>query len=259
MRRRTLVIILATFTLIAATVGCSANDTGHDKESVKDSAANQTAESEHAKSDQPKTPEKNTTDQETSTPPDKATVFSQRALALDGMSEDDIETLTSTISKLNLRLESEFMFNDLEKRLSDPDSYSWNFLDQTGEIVIGYSFDEEAMNKKKELNLTEEEFEKQYGEEVIYNNEYDADRICEILNTLKNTVQDENLIHDFDNGIEYLQKAKNTHDVQYFLDFYRLFHDMDYYLLRYGHEDFSMQVRDTSTVDLFYGMLSCYN
>lgn len=234
--------------------GCSAKGTGHDKESVKDSAANHTAESEHAKSDHPKTSKKSTTDQETTTPPNKSEVLSQRAIALDGMSEDDIETLTSTVSKLNLRLESEFMFNNLEKNLSDPDSYSWNFLDQTGEIVIGYSFDEEVMNKKKELNLTEEEFEKQYGEEVIYNNEYDAYRICEILNALKSTVQDENLIQDFDNGIEYLQKAKRTHDVQYFLDFYRLFHDMDYYLLRYGHEEFGMQVRDTSTVDLFYGM-----
>lgn len=41
---------------------------------------------------------------------------------------------------------------------------------------------------------------------------------------------------------EYVQKAKDTHDVNYLLDIYRIPHDMDYYLLRYESEDVILYV-----------------
>lgn len=263
MKKKTLVIVLFTFTLLSGMIGCSAKDAGHDEKSTKNDAANDietntSAASDQKESDKTNTAESVTPDKEELSAPDRATVLAQRAIALEGMSENDVEYLTAVVTKINLRLEFNLMFNEYEKRLSDPNSHTWNYFDQTGEIVIGYSFREEDMKKKEELNLTEEEFEKQYGQEVLYENVYDVDKLCEILNTIKSTIQDKNLIQDFDNAIEYAQNAKNTHDVQYFLDFYRLFHDMDYYLLRYGPEDVSPQVEDTSTIDLFYDMPTCY-
>ena len=57
---------------------------------------------------------------------------------------------------------------------------------------------------------------------------------------------------------EYVQKAKETHDVNYILNIYRILHDMDYYLLRYGPEDVGPYVEDTSTIDIYYGILEDY-
>lgn len=40
------------------------------------------------------------------------------------------------------------MFEDLEKHLSDPKSYTWNYLESTGEILVGYGYEEKDLAKK---------------------------------------------------------------------------------------------------------------
>lgn len=194
--------------------------------------------------------------------PDKEAVAVARSKALKGMADDDIERLNTIIMNSNLRLEQGFVFGDIEKRLSDPESYYWNYIEHTGEILIGYAYEQEVWEQKESIksneNLTEKEFEEKYGQKVSDNNEYDAEKVIQIFMELKTTIYDKELKQDFDNMITYLRKAKDTHDVQYIVNIYRTLHDMDYYLLRYGPEDVGKYVQDKSTIEKYYGMLTCY-
>ena len=54
------------------------------------------------------------------------------------------------------------------------------------------------------------------------------------------------------------QMAKNTHDVAYAEAIYKILHDMDYFLLRYGPEDVAGYTMDDSTVCKYYGVLHVY-
>ncbi len=87
------------------------------------------------------------------------------------------------------------------------------------------------------MGLTKEEIEQQFGVPVYANNEYDAERIIQVLNELKDTIHNETFKQNFINMAEYVQKAKDTHDVKYILRIYYILHDMDDYLLRYGPDD----------------------
>lgn len=49
-----------------------------------------------------------------------------------------------------------------------------------------------------------------------------------------------------------------THNVEYMYQIYRIFHDMDYFLLRYGISDMEVYVSDLSTVAKYYGVLEVY-
>lgn len=53
--------------------------------------------------------------------------------------------------------------------------------------------------------------------------------------------------------------AAETHEVEYAIIIYKLLHDMDYYLLRYGLEDVGKYVRDSSIISKYYGVLSVYD
>lgn len=97
-----------------------------------------------------------------------------------------------------------------------------------------------------------------YGVIIWGNNEYDAERIIEVLEEIKETIYNEDLICDFNRMIENVQKAKDTHDGQYIIETYHILHDMDYYLFRYGLEDVGVFVEDRSTLKLYYGELTCY-
>lgn len=190
--------------------------------------------------------------------PDKSTVQLKRAAALKGMTDADAKRLTSDITKANLRLEQAFMFEDLKKHLSDPKSYTWNYLESTGEILVGYGYEEKDLAKKNSLHLSDKEFEEKYGEKVTTYNEYDAKKMITVLSELRSTVHNKDLRQDFENMIEDVSNAKETHNVQYVINAYRILHDMDYYLLRYGPEDVGKYVQDPSTIDIFYGVLTCY-
>ena len=72
------------------------------------------------------------------------------------------------------------------------------------------------------------------------------------------TTQFDELKKDFETIQDNLQNAESTHDVQYIEDLYKVVHDMDYYLLRYGPEDVAIYVDDSSTISKYYGVLNVY-
>lgn len=190
--------------------------------------------------------------------PDKNTVLSIRSAALAGMDSKDVERLKTIICNANLRLEALLIFGDLQDHLTDPNDGYWNYLEQTGEIITGYSYKTEDWEKKDSLGLTDEEFQQQYGEPVYAHNDYDAKAILRLLEELKLSIYNDAFSQDFDILIELVQKAKETHDVNCVINIYRILHDMDYYLLRYGPEDLGKYVQDKSTILKFYGVLEDY-
>ena len=47
-------------------------------------------------------------------------------------------------------------------------------------------------------------------------------------------------------------------DVEYIIQIYRIVHDMEYFLFRYGIEDVGRYVDDISTTSKYYGVLTVY-
>ncbi len=189
--------------------------------------------------------------------PSKDEVLEKRAECLEGMSEEDISRLNSVIKNTNLALEWGYLFSNLFSKLSDPHSLQWNEIDYTGEILIGYAF-EEGMDYDESCGMTYEEYGEKYGQKVVEYNEKDGEYFINIMSEIKDTIKNDKLSKDFDTMIEDMRQAKAAHDVQYIIDIYHIAHDMDYYLLRYGPEDMAMYVQDMSTVNTYYGALEVY-
>lgn len=190
--------------------------------------------------------------------PDKLTVLSVRKTALEGMKPEDIERLNTDVAAANLALERYLIFGDLQDHLSDPEDSTWNYLHQTGEIIIGYSFESDIWEQRESLGLSRQEFEQQYGQPVYAHNDYDADRILVVLDELKESIQNEKFKQNFVTMSELVQNAEKTHDIKYIINIYRILHDMDYYVLRYGPQDVGKYVQDKSTIQKYYGVLEDY-
>ena len=189
--------------------------------------------------------------------PSKNQVLEKRAECLEGMSDEDISRLTSVIKNTNLSLEYNCMFYNLFSKLSDPKSLEWNEIDYTGEILIGYAFDD-GMDYDESSGMSYEEYCEKYGQKVVDYNEKDGEYFINLMSEIKDTIKNDKLSKDFDTMIEDMRQAKNTHDVQYIIDIYHIAHDMDYYLLRYGSENMAGYVQDMSTVNTYYGALEVY-
>ena len=71
-------------------------------------------------------------------------------------------------------------------------------------------------------------------------------------------VQDEGLQNDLQQIIDETALAAETHEMEHAYNIYKLLHDMDYYLLRYGPEDVGKYTSDNSTVIKYYGALTVY-
>lgn len=192
-------------------------------------------------------------------PPSKEVVEETRKIVLEGMTQEEIDRLNGVIKRGNLILEGKFMFCNWGNLLSDSKAPTWNHFDQTGEIVVGYALEEEQEEPWKNSGMSFNEFGALYGSEVIYDNPYDADYGVAVFTDLKESVHNEDLMQDLDNIIMNFQKAKETHDIKYVEDLYHILHDMDYFLLRYGWEDVGKFVQDRSTLEIYYGALTCYN
>lgn len=55
-----------------------------------------------------------------------------------------------------------------------------------------------------------------------------------------------------------MEKAEETHNVEYIENIYKIVHDMDYFLLRYGPEDVGKYTKDSSMLTKYYGVLNVY-
>lgn len=75
--------------------------------------------------------------------PSEKEVLEARSLALEGMSGQEVEKLTSTIKYVNIFLEQQYMEYNLFEQLSDPQGLYWNYFHQTGEIQIGWAVDDD--------------------------------------------------------------------------------------------------------------------
>lgn len=189
--------------------------------------------------------------------PSKEDVYAMREKALEGMSEEETARLTENIKVANLQMEREYMYNDLFGKLADPDDLYWNYVDQKGEIQIGWAF-EEGMEYDSSLGMTFEEYAEQYGTAVTAYNRFDADNFIALMQEMKNSLKNDLLKEDLDRLIDNTKLAKESHDAAYIVEVYHILHDMDYFLLRYGLEDVGKYVKDRSMLATYYDSLEIY-
>lgn len=189
--------------------------------------------------------------------PSKEDVLSMRQKVLDGMTEDEIERLKENIKVANQTMERAYLFDDLFGKLSNPSNLYWNYVDQKGEIQIGWAL-ENITDYDASSGLTYEEYAQKYGEPIMAYNRFDADNFIALMEDMRDSLKTEFLRDDFDCLIQNMQAAKETHDVKYMEEIYYILHDMDYFLLRYGIEDVGKYVDDASTVSKYYGVLKVY-
>ncbi len=169
--------------------------------------------------------------------PTKEEVLTMRARALEGMSEQEIERLKENIKVANLRMEKAYLYEDLFSKLSDSEHLYWNYFDQKADIQIGWESD---------------------GTPIMVYNRFDADNFVALMEEMRDSLKSDLLKEDFDKLIECTKLAKETHEVEYAEQIYRILHDMDYFLLRYGIEDVGKYLNDLSTVSKYYGVLEIY-
>ena len=197
-----------------------------------------------------------------STAPSKNEVLTMRTYVLAGMTEEEIQRLTETIKSANLQMETGYLWKNNFESLEDPESLTWNYFYEEGEIQIGWATDwpeEECEAMWKEEGLTEQEFYEKYAVPVKVHNNYDAESYIELLKELQKTVNNEELQHELQNIIDEISLAAAKRDVKHVRNAYKILHDMDYYLLRYGPEDVAKFVDDDSTIMEYYGAMGLYN
>ncbi len=193
--------------------------------------------------------------------PSKQEVLAMRKTALKGMSEEEIARLTENIKTANLQMESAYLNDRLFDRLSDPDSLYWQYFDQKGDIQTGWLYNGNICDKNvimRHEGLTEEEFyEAQYEPGIVYNR-FDAANFTALIADMQKSVQDGPLSNDLQQLIDLTNRAAQTHEMEYASDIYKVLHDMDYFLLRYGIEDVGKYTKDPSVTADYYGVLCVY-
>lgn len=203
--------------------------------------------------------------------PSKETVLERRNACLQGMSEEDITRLTENIKVANLAMEYSYLYERLFERMADPEDLYWNYVDQKGDIQIGYSLEQEAVDAWKEYSQNAEEitdmdsywkayqqYEEEHGQPVYTYNRFDADNFIALMEEMKGLLKNDTLAADLDQLIENTRQAKETHDVTYIKEIYYILHDMDYYLLRYAPDDVASFVQDKGRIAVYYGALQVY-
>jgi hypothetical protein len=66
------------------------------------------------------------------------------------------------------------------------------------------------------------------------------------------------LIADLQQLIDLTSLAKETHEMEYTNEIYKILHDLDYFLLRYGIDDVGAFTNDKSVISKYYGVLAVY-
>ena len=103
-----------------------------------------------------------------------------------------------------------------------------------------------------------EEFYETYTEPGIVYNRFDAGSFIDLITDMQATVRNEELIADLQQLIDLTRLAQETHEMTYANEIYKILHDMDYFLLRYGIEDVGKYTTDSGTVGTYYGVLTVY-
>ncbi len=193
--------------------------------------------------------------------PSKEEVIAMRETVLEGMSAEEIERLTENIKVANLRMESAYLYEHIFDKLSDHESLYWNYFTQKGEIQIGWSYEGSAVERKAIMadeGISKSEFYEKYGEPVMDYNRFDATNFIDLIADMQKSVHNELLIADLQQLMDLTRLAEETHEMHYVNSIYKILHDLDYYLLRYGVEDVGMYTLDDSIVSEYYGVLAVY-
>lgn len=192
--------------------------------------------------------------------PSKEDVLAMRKIVLEGMSDEEIERLTENIKVANLTMENSYLYENLFEKLADKESLYWNYFDKKGDIQIDWAV-ESDINMKKTMEsegISEEEFYQKYGQPVVTYNRFDAANFIALVEDMQKSVQNELLRADLQQLINAASLAAETHDMEYANDIYKILHDMDYFLLRYGIEDVGGYTRYDDVVSKYYGVLNVY-
>lgn len=191
----------------------------------------------------PKAAEENVTQDETQkddtsevAAPTKEEVLDMRQTVLEGMEQEEIERLNENIKIANLRLESAYLNDNIFDKLSDNDSFYWNYFDQKGDIQIG----------------------EKDGTPVMVYSRFDAVNFINLIQDMQKSVHNEMLAADLQRLIDLTSLAAETHEMEYVNEIYKLLHDLDYFLLRYGIEDVGKYTQDGGVVSKYYGVLIVY-
>ena len=195
------------------------------------------------------------------TAPTKEEVLAMRKLVLDGMSDDEKERLTENIKVANLQMESAYIDDDIFGKLEDKESPYWQYFDQKGDIQLGWWYNQEIHSMEQIMRaekITEEEFYEKYNEPGIVYNRFDGANFMELIQDMQKSVQNESLSADLQQLIDLTNLAMETHEVEYANEIYKVLHDLDYFLLRYGIEDVGKYTVDGSIVAKYYGVLTVY-
>ena len=164
--------------------------------------------------------------------PTKEEVLSMRELVLEGMSEKEIDRLKENIKIANQQMENAYLYDNIFAKLEEKESLYWNYFDNKGDIQISAT-------------------------ETVYNR-FNAENFIILLEEMKATVQNKKLRDDLQQIIDQTALAAETHEMEYANNIYKLLHDMDYYLLRYGPEDVGKYTQDASVAAKYYGVLKVY-
>ncbi len=259
MKRNKIIIIL----LLAATMyGCSKDDKNSELQTEQTGIEEKQTGAEEESIE---TEDGSQTDSQTASEmnaPAKEEVLAMRKQVLEGMNEEEIERLKENIKVANQQMESAYLNENIFKKLEEKESLYWNYFDKKGEIQIGWTYDGEYQEMRavmKEENLTQDEFYSRYGTPVTVYNRFDAGNFIELLAEIQETVQNEKLQKDLQQIMDETSLAAQTHEMEHASNIYKLLHDMDYYLLRYGPEDVGKYVKDASTIGKYYGVLAVYD
>lgn len=193
--------------------------------------------------------------------PSKEEVFAMRETVLEGMSDEEIERLTENIKVANLRLESAYLYDNIFDKLSDKDSLYWNYFDQKGDIQIGWTYDGSYSEMKaimEDEGISQSKFYEKYGTPIMQYNRFDATNFINLIQDMQKSVHNEMLIADLQQLIDLTGLAAETHEMEYANEIYKILHDLDYFLLRYGIEDVGKYMQDGSVVSKYYGVLNAY-
>lgn len=190
--------------------------------------------------------------------PTKEEVLAMREEVLDGMTDDEKERLTENIKVANLQMERAYLNDGIFDKLEDKDSLAWNYFDQKGDIQVGWAYDSNKKTGMNEEGITESEFYQKYGEPVMVYNRFDGANFVELIQDMQKSVHNEYLHADLQQLIDLTNLATETHEMEYANDIYKILHDMDYFLLRYGIEDVGKYTQDGGVISKYYGALTVY-
>lgn len=205
--------------------------------------------------------------------PTREETMEVRKIALQGMTEEETEALSSYLKMYHNWLEAKLLYDNWETRLYDKESAAWNFIDRSGTVEAGWTIEwdpeshlktaeeQRAYMKEKypeygEISL--EALSKKYGEPYFLENHYGVESVIQRVNELTVSAENEAFRRDVEALCTALQQAKDTHEADYVMQAHGILHDMEYFLLRYSPRDVAPYTQDKSLSGRYYGALEVW-